>query len=179
MKKGKRIIVMMMVLTMIFAAGNLNPVYGETTNSTQLSKTKVTLEQGKTKTISLLNNSEEVKWTTSDKRIVKIVSSSKEKVKIKAVKKGTAYVKAKVGTRTYKCKVTVTKKKQLTVDEAWEKLYKWFDEHNIDATGKKTMYVGKDGDGYLFQFYEDMGDHTATINFYTVNCKTGKITAMF
>lgn len=173
----KKIVIFLLAIVLI--GSNLNPVYVKANEVTELSKTKVTLEQGKTKTISLLNNDKKVKWTTSNNKVVKILSSSKDKVKIKAVKKGTAYVKAKVGTKTYKCKVIVIKGKQLTEEQAFNKLEQWLKNQNVSWSGKCIMCEGKNGDDYLFRLYEDMGSHIVTINWYYVNCKTGKVTAEF
>ena len=75
-----------------------------------LSATKKTLEVGKTFTLKLKNNKSKVKWSVSNAS-VKIIKSSKKQAKIKAMKKGTATVKAKVGKKTYKCKVKVIYKK--------------------------------------------------------------------
>lgn len=47
-----------------------------------------------------------VKWSVSNKNI-KIISKNNEQAKIRGVKKGSAYINAKVGSKTYKCKITV------------------------------------------------------------------------
>ena len=74
----------------------------------KLSNTKKTVTVGKTATIKLLNNSKSVKWSTTNGKI-KIIKKTKKYAKIKGVKAGNAYLKAKVGGKTYKCKVTVKK----------------------------------------------------------------------
>ena len=80
----------------------------------KLNKTKVTVCTGKTYTLKMSGVSQKVSWTTSNKKIVSVTKKSgkkAEKCTIKANKKGTATVTAKVKvgkkTKTFKCKVTV------------------------------------------------------------------------
>ncbi|MGN0461415.1 MAG: hypothetical protein ACI4HZ_03135 [Ruminococcus sp.] len=87
-----------------------------------ISNTKITVTAGSAKTLKVNNASKKVSWKSSNKGIVKIISTSGKnnfKAKIKGVKKGSATVTAKVGGKTLKCKVTVkakpTAKKSTTV----------------------------------------------------------------
>jgi hypothetical protein len=82
-----------------------------------ISPKTVSLSVGSKKLLKLLYNKKKVKWSSTNKKIVMVTS----KGKITAVKVGRAYVKAKVGSKTYKRKVTVTKVK----------------------TNKKSMIVGE------------------------------------
>lgn len=45
--------------------------------------------------------------------------------------------------------------------------------------GKPQIEVERDGANWMVHVYEQMPDHTATVNWYTVDPKTGKITTMF
>lgn len=102
-----------------------------------LSKSKVTLTTGETYKQKLLNKNDKqisnknIKWTTSDKKIVKISSEGT----VTAVKKGTATVSAMYKGKTYKCKVTVKNatlkytKKSLTVGKS-------FTQKLTNASGK-------------------------------------------
>ena len=69
----------------------------------KLNKTSVSLTKGKTTTLKITGTSKTVKWSSSNKKVAKVSS----KGKVTAVKKGTAYIYAKVNGKTYKCKVTV------------------------------------------------------------------------
>ena len=72
-----------------------------------ISKTKTSVKIGTTVTIRMKNAGNlPVKWSISNKRIATI-KANKTKVTIKGKKTGTCIVAAKVGKRTYKCKVTV------------------------------------------------------------------------
>ena len=78
-----------------------------------LSHKKITLKKSKTKTLKVKNVKTKVKWSSTNKKIAYVQKTSgkySQKAVIKAKKKaGTCYIKAKVGKKTYKCKVTVKK----------------------------------------------------------------------
>lgn len=77
-----------------------------TVKNVSLSKTKVTLEKGKSVTLKL-NGSKVVKWSSDNKKIATINKNGK--VVAKGVGTTTIKAKAKNG-KTYKCKVVVSKK---------------------------------------------------------------------
>lgn len=68
----------------------------------KLSSNKLTLYQGTSHKLKLLNTSASVKWSTSKKKVVKV-----SKGNVTAVKSGTATVTALSGKTKYKCAVTV------------------------------------------------------------------------
>ena len=70
-----------------------------------LSATSKTLTVGKTTALKISGTSKKVVWTSSNKNIATVSS----KGKVKGIKAGTCTIKAKVGGKTYKCKVTVKK----------------------------------------------------------------------
>lgn len=76
----------------------------------KLNKTSLTLVKGKTYTLKMSGTKKKVTWKTKDKKIAKLSNSKKHSVKIKAVKTGKTTVTAKVGKKTYKCRVTVIRK---------------------------------------------------------------------
>ena len=53
------------------------------------------------------------------------------------------------------------------------------EKNNLYNSKFVLAYAGKKGKKYLFHYYEDMETHTATVNWYYVNSKTGKIIPMF
>ena len=71
----------------------------------QISNTKLTLYKSRTSTLKVLypNDTKTIKWSSSNKKIAKVST----KGKVTALKGGSATIKAKIGSRTYKCKVTV------------------------------------------------------------------------
>lgn len=76
----------------------------------KLNKKKVTLTVGRQVRLKLKNNKKKVKWSSNKKKIATV---SKKGV-VKAKKKGTARITAKVGKKKYTCKVTVKAKKKTT-----------------------------------------------------------------
>lgn len=78
-----------------------------------LSLKKITLKQGKTRALWAKNATTKVKWSTTNKKIAYVQKTGgkyQHKAVIKAGNKaGTCYIKAQVGKKTYKCKVTVKK----------------------------------------------------------------------
>ena len=104
---------------------------------TKLSKKKITVKVGKTKKLKVKNlKGKKVKWKTSNKKVVKIKKTGKKTVvKLKGKKAGTATITAKIGKKTFKCKVIITdnrtsnedifydKKNGITMDE-WENCQK-------------------------------------------------------
>ncbi len=73
----------------------------------KLSKTKITLTQGKKYQLKVKGTKKKAKWSSTKKSVATV----NKKGVVTAKKKGTAYIKAKVGKKTYKCKVTVKSKK--------------------------------------------------------------------
>lgn len=73
----------------------------------KLNKTKLTLTQGKKYRLRVKGTRKKVKWTSTKKSVATV----NKKGIVTAKKKGTAYIKAKVGKKTYKCKVIVNRKK--------------------------------------------------------------------
>ena len=59
------------------------------------------------------------------------------------------------------------------------KLKKWLKQRGEWNASYVLEFDSMDGENYLFHYYEDMGDNTATVNWYDVNKHTGKISAMF
>lgn len=83
-------------------------------SNVKLNKTKLTLTVGESKTLKLKNNKKKVKWTSTKKAVATV----SKKGKVTAKKKGTATIKAKVGKKTYTCKVTVKAKSK----NVWDKV---------------------------------------------------------
>lgn len=69
----------------------------------RLSNSKITLYKGQSKTLKVKGTKKKVKWSSSKKSVATV----SKKGKVKAKKKGTATITAKIGKKKYKCKVTV------------------------------------------------------------------------
>ena len=82
----------------------------------KLNMRRATIFNGQTLRLKLSGTKDKVTWSSSDRKVARVNS----KGKVSAKKAGTAVITAKVGRKSYKCKVTVkpalaVKKKSLTV----------------------------------------------------------------
>lgn len=124
----KRAISLFTVCAMLFAsfafAAWENPVSAASGRS--LSKKKLTMNAGTSKTLVLKKAGRKVKWKSSNSKIVKVVKTKgkhKKKAVIKAGNKsGTATIIAKVGKKKYKCRVTVKTVKKSPAKEKTEEV---------------------------------------------------------
>lgn len=71
--------------------------------SVKLNKKAVKLIAGDTITLKLVGTKKTAKWSSLDSNVATVTS----KGKVKAIKTGSTYIVAKVGEKTYKCKITV------------------------------------------------------------------------
>ncbi|MBQ8786053.1 MAG: CAP domain-containing protein [Oscillospiraceae bacterium] len=76
--------------------------------SPKLNKTKVNLPIDYSITLKV-SNADKVEWSTKDKSIAKIKSTTDNTAKIVGVNTGSTYIYAKAGGKTLKCKITVKK----------------------------------------------------------------------
>ncbi|MDO5156542.1 MAG: Ig-like domain-containing protein [Eubacteriales bacterium] len=99
MKKVSKILVLF-----VFALTILINTDVEAASKVQLNKKTVTLHEGRKVTLKMKGvKSKAIKWSTSNKRIVKVSSSGK----VTAMKTGKATITAKYKGKKRKCKVTV------------------------------------------------------------------------
>lgn len=99
----KKITRLLMFIMVIMVA--LIPASNVQAATVKLNKTAVTLYEGKTVTLKMQGTSKKVTWKTSKKTVATVST----KGVVTAKKAGTATITAKVGNKTYKCKVTVKK----------------------------------------------------------------------
>lgn len=123
------------ILFFVIALLALSSQSVEAKGKVKISPTKKTISVGQTTTIKLKNSSKKVKWSTSNKKI-KIVSKSKKQAKIKGVSKGTSYLKARVGKKTYKCKILIDNPKLSKTNIIMTK----GNYEDIGITGTKRYY---------------------------------------
>ena len=82
-----------------------------TVKDAKLSTYRLSLKAGGSKKLKLTNSKGKVKWSSTDRSVVKVSQTGV----VAAVKPGTAAVKAKVAASTYQCKVTVKEDGNSTV----------------------------------------------------------------
>lgn len=105
----KKKMIFMAVMVLVLSSFVSVPV--EARAKPKLSVKSKTMYVGKTTTIKL-KNAGKVKWKTSKKSVVSISKKKKNKVWIKAKKAGKATITATYKKKTYKCRITVKKKKE-------------------------------------------------------------------
>lgn len=88
-----------------------------TIKSSGMNKSKTVVYTGKTVKLKVIGNSGKAAWSSGNKKVAKVDS----KGKVTGIKAGKATIKAKIGNKTYQCKVTVKepylKNKSLNIDE--------------------------------------------------------------
>ena len=128
MKKSKRMLVSVLILSMLISLIPSNNTAIQAAKKPKLSKTKETITVGKTKIVKVKNSVKKAKvlWKTSNKKVAKITKKvtkgKKAKAYIKGVKAGKATISAKYTlgkkVKNLKCKVTVKDKKEELVNTA-------------------------------------------------------------
>lgn len=132
-----------------------------------ISKKSISLLVGKTYTLKMKGTKEKVKWSSANKSVASVSS----KGKVTAVYGGkTTSIRAKVGKKTYTCKVKVKSYTTAQVQKALENYYKkemanqggvaWITETK-KATGTYSYYTARYGTGAKRD--------------YKINRKTGKV----
>lgn len=99
MKKINKILVVLLAVIMVIG---ILPVHVNAA-TVKLNKTKATIYVGSSTTLKVSGSKSNVKWTTSNKKVATVTS----KGKVTGKKAGTATITAKIGKKSYKCKVTV------------------------------------------------------------------------
>lgn len=132
-KKSILMIVVIMIMVMI------PTIVVEAKGKPKLTTKSKTLAVGETSTITL-KNAGKTKWKTSNKKVVAITKTKKNKVTIKAKKVGNATVIAKYKNKKYKITIKVkAKKKQDPVK----------DNPVLNATDVELYYMSNDAKKYV------------------------------
>jgi hypothetical protein len=87
-----------------------SPVCAQAKGTEKLSKTKIVTCKEETETLHLHHPSQKVKWSVSDRSVLKITKRSgwrRSTITFQTKKAGKAVIKAKVGSKVYRCKVIV------------------------------------------------------------------------
>lgn len=128
----------------------LIPAFQASAASVKLNKTKIVLVVGQTYKLKVSGTKKTPQWSSSNKKIVSVT----KKGVVKGLKKGTATITAKIGKKTYKCKVTVespklsSTKKTVTAGTSFtlklngtKQTVKWYTSNKKIATVSKKGVV--------------------------------------
>lgn len=161
--------VRLMIIVLLLAC--IVPVFcGTETGAAKSKKVSISTEKktmyvGNLFTLSLKNvdleKSEEIKWKSTDEKVVDIKKTKKNKAVIEAKKKGTAVIRVKYNEKLYRCKITVQKQsvsaESLIMDrgeietvafrgkktKTKSKVVKWSKIESKVATDKKIFWAVK------------------------------------
>lgn len=97
-KTGVRILVLLVVI------GIYKNIPIQAAAKPYISQKTVSLAKGQSITLTVKNNKKGVTWSSSNKKIATVSKTGK----VKGIKKGTTTVIAKIGSKSYKCSVTVS-----------------------------------------------------------------------
>ena len=107
-KKGRLLFYRTLMFVLAFCLyGLLLPVTAQAAKKPKLSKTKISLETGKSVTLKLSGATKGAKWSVSDSEVLTLKKVTKKKYKVTARSAGTAKVTVKAGKKKAVCKVTV------------------------------------------------------------------------
>lgn len=108
--RKKNLVTTVLVASMLVSSLGVASTPAEAKSKIKLSTTRVSLNEGESKTIKIRGTKKKVKWSVvSGKKNIKLKSKRRTSVKVIALKKGTAKVQAKLGKKKYICRVTVKK----------------------------------------------------------------------
>ena len=131
----KTIILVIMALFIINVFGCTN-----TSAKVKINKSKATIYVGNTLKLKVKGTNKYVKWSSSNKKIARV----NKKGKVTGLKKGKAIIKDKVGSKKYKCKITVKGKKVTnnnSVNNNLKKIVLSIDGKNIEVDWKDNKSV--------------------------------------
>lgn len=111
MKKSKRVLACLVagVMALGVASGvSVDTTFAKAKSKVRVVAAKKALCKGQKTTVTVKGTKKKVsKWTSSKKKVITVKKIGKRKARITAKKVGTAYIRAKVGRKTYKVKVRV------------------------------------------------------------------------
>lgn len=145
----------LLLLTILFTLSLVafSPVKAEAAGKVKLNKTKVLLEIGESYQLKVKNTSSKVKWSSSNKKVVKV--SSKGVLTPKSV--GSAKVTAKVNGKKYTCKVTVADYSGMSVEQKEVVSYALKYVGNKYRYGGSSLTKGTDCSGFTMAVYKNFG----------------------
>ena len=108
--RKKNLVTTVLVASMLVGSLGVTSTPAEAKSKIKLSTTRVSLNEGESKTIKIRGTKKKVKWSVvRGNKNIKLKSKRRTSVKVVALKKGTAKVQAKLGKKKYICRVTVKK----------------------------------------------------------------------
>lgn len=139
-------------LIVAFLTVTCMPLQANAAGKVALNKSKLVLEMGTTETLKVKNTKKNVKWSTSDKKIVKV-----NKGVLTPVSVGTATIKAKVSGKSYTCKVTVADYSGMSIEQKQVVSFALKYVGNKYRYGGTSLTNGTDCSGFTYSVYRNFG----------------------
>lgn len=139
-------------LIVAFVTVGFMPLQANAAGKVALNKSKLVLEMGTTQTLKVKNTKKNVKWSTSDKKIVKV-----KKGVLTPVSVGTATVTAKVSGKRYTCKVTVADYSGMSIEQKQVVSFALKYVGNKYRYGGTSLTNGTDCSGFTYSVYRNFG----------------------
>ncbi len=149
----KRKVGLLLTLVLTLCTVAVLSVKSEAAGKIGLDRSRVILEPGKSEQLTMKNTSENVKWTTSDKKVVTI--DKKGVLTANAV--GSAKVTAKVNGKKYTCKVAVVDYTGMSVEQKEIVSYAVQYIGNRYRYGGSSLTKGTDCSGFTMSVYKKFG----------------------
>lgn len=141
----------------------------EAAGKVKLNKSKLVLEMGTTYQLKVKNTNKKVKWSTSDRKIVKV-----KKGVLTPVSVGTATVTAKVSGKKYTCKVTVADYEGMSIEQKQVVSFALQFVGNAYRYGGTSLTKGTDCSGFTYSIYRNFG-YNMKRTAYQQLCSTKKV----
>lgn len=147
-RKNFVLIIMMLVIAVVAFV----PMQAEAAGKIKLNETKLVVELGTTEQLEVMNTTKKVKWSTSNKKIVKV-----KKGVLTPVSVGTANVTAKVAGKKYTCKVTVADFTGMSNEQKEVVSFALQHVGNPYRYGGTSLTNGTDCSGFTYSVYKNFG----------------------
>lgn len=148
---GRKIFILF-IFIVLGACLALMPVQVEAADQSKLNQSKLVLEMGTTYQLKMKNANAKVKWSTSDKKIVKV-----KKGMLTPVSVGTAKVTARVAGQSYTCLVTVADYSGMSVEQKEVVSFALKYVGNRYRYGGTSLTNGTDCSGFTYSVYRNFG----------------------
>lgn len=148
----KRKAVLILTLLFTFSILALTSLKVEAAGAVKLNKKKIVLEMGSTYTLKVNNATGKVKWSSSDKTIVKVKNGILTPVAV-----GSTKVTAKVKGKKYTCKVTVIDYTGMSNEQKAVVGYALKYVGNKYRYGGSSLTKGTDCSGFTMAVYKKFG----------------------
>ena len=148
--KRKELLILVILFTSIIVTMFSTKV--EAAGAVKLDNKKLVLEMGTEQQLNVLNTTDKVKWSTSDKKIVKVKNGLLTPVGV-----GSAKVTAKVNGKKYICKVTVADYSSMSLEQKEVVSYALKHVGNKYCYGGSSLTKGTDCSGFTMAVYKKFG----------------------